>query len=198
MVNPVNSIIYQRDQVRFDEAASSLTCGYCNRTYSTGSEMESEPSVVYTNRGRTKNWIAVCKECAFSSAEFGADKDAFDITTNPTTGREITENEWNEIWRHFEKFVSNVTSGGQLYLTAVELIQLGSNAPRSLGPFHVSEFEDRSPEEIESNERTIWPLIHRIIALSDRRVYPTFEIMESTRVGPELQVTYFSERPEGI
>jgi hypothetical protein len=160
--------------------------------------MNPEPSVRYINRGRAKNWIAVCKECVNSSTEFGADKDAFDITTNPTTGREITENEWNELWRHFERLVSNVTSGGQLYLTAVELIQLGSNAPRSLGPFHVSDFDDRSPEEIESNERTIWPIMYRIIALSDRREYPTFEIMELTRNGPVLKVTYFDERPEGI
>ena len=95
-------------------------------------------------------------------------------------------------------FAANTTSRGQLYVSAVELIQLGSSLPRNLGPFHVSEFDDRSPEEIEANEKTIWPLIYRIIALSDRRAYPTFEIMEETRNGPELQVAYFDEKPEWI
>ena len=60
--------------------------------------MNPEPSVRYTNRGRTKNWIAVCKECVNTSAEFREDKQTFDRTTHIRTGKEITNEEWDEIW----------------------------------------------------------------------------------------------------
>jgi hypothetical protein len=48
----------------------------------------------------------------------------------------------------------------------------------------------KSAEDIEQENKFIWPLIYEVIALSDSDKYPSFKIDESTRNGPALYVTY--------
>ena len=93
-------IVDIKDQERFDEALVSLTCGYCNTTYSTKAEM-SYPTEVYSQRGRVKIWRAKCKECAKSSG-FNISLENFTRGVESIGGKIITPADRDEIWPHLK------------------------------------------------------------------------------------------------
>ena len=88
-------IVDVKDQERFDQAAASLRCSYCNTTYSTKSEM-SYPSEVYSQRGRVKTWKAKCKECVKLSG-FETSMDDFTPVIDSIGGKIITPKDRDDI-----------------------------------------------------------------------------------------------------
>jgi hypothetical protein len=182
-------IVSIKDQERFDQALASLTCGFCNKTYPTKEQM-SYPSEVYSYRGRLKRWVATCKDCAKSPGpktnieEFSTIADS---AASPDTI--MTAHDRDEIWAALENAAINLTSFGESFVPLVDVLKAacGGNAKvHSLYQIH----DWNRPEDVERDNKAVWPLIHEIIAMSDSDKYPSFKIDESTRDGPVLYITY--------
>jgi hypothetical protein len=183
-------IVDIKDQERFDQAVASLTCGYCNTTYSTNAEM-SYPTEVYSQRGRVKTWRAKCKECVKSSG-LNTGMDDFTPVAESIAGKIIMPEDRDEIWAALENTTINMTSFGETFVPLVEVLKvasLGNEKVRNLYQVH----DWNRPEDVERNNKVIWPLIYEVIALSDSNKYPSFKIDEATRNGPVLYVTYKRE-----
>jgi hypothetical protein len=182
-------IVDIKDQERFDQAQASLTCSYCNTTYSTKAQM-SYPSEVYSQRGRMKTWRAKCKECVKSS---GLNTSMDDLVADSIAGKIITPEDRDEIWAALENATINLTSFGETFVPLVDVLKAasrGNEKVRSL--YQVDDWN--KPEDVERDNKVIWPLIYEVIALSDSNKYPSFKIDESTRNGPVLYVTYRREK----
>jgi hypothetical protein len=184
-------IVDIKDQERFDQALASLACGYCKKIYSTKAQM-SYPTEVYSRRGRVKTWRPKCKECAKSSS-FNTKIDHFSPVSDSIAGKIITPEGRDEIWAALENATINMTSFGETFVPLVDVLKTasqGNQKVRSLYQIH----EWSKPEDVERDNKVIWPLIYEIIALSDSDKYPSFKIDESTRDGPALYVTYKREK----
>ena len=180
-------IVDIKDQERFDEALVSLTCGYCNMTYSTKAEM-SYPTEVYSQRGRVKIWRAKCKECAKSSG-FNISLENFTRGVESIAGKIITPADRDEIWAALENTTINLTSFGESFVPFVDVLKAASQGNEKIRSLY--QIDDwNKPEDIEQDNKVVWPLIYEIIALSDSNKFPSFKIDESTRNGPVLYVTY--------
>ena len=180
-------IVDIKDQERFDEALVSLTCGYCNTTYSTKAEM-SYPTEVYRQRGRVKIWRAKCKECAKSSG-FNISLENFTRGVESIAGKIITPADRDEIWAALENTTINLTSFGESFVPFVDVLKAASQGNEKIRSLY--QIDDwNKPEDIERDNKVVWPLIYEIIALSDSNKFPSFKIDESTRNGPILYVTY--------
>ncbi|MDQ4013311.1 MAG: hypothetical protein M3146_06255 [Thermoproteota archaeon] len=184
-------IVDIKDQERFDQAAASLTCSYCNMTYSTKAEM-SYPSEVYSQRGRVKTWRAKCKECAKSSG-LKASMDDFTPVAESIAGKIITPEDRDEIWAALENATINLTSFGETFVRLVDVIKAASRGNEKIRSLYQVRDWNR-PEDVERDNKFIWPLIYEVIALSDSNKYPSFKIDESTRNGAVLYVTYKREK----
>jgi hypothetical protein len=183
-------IVDIKDQERFDQAADSLTCTYCNTTYSTKAEM-SYPSEVYSQRGRAKTWRAKCKECVNSSG-LKTSTDDFTPVADSIAGKIITPKDRDEIWAALENATINLTSFGETFVPLVDVIKAASRGNEKVRSLYQIRDWNR-PEDVERDNKIIWPLIYEVIALSDSNKYPSFKIDESTRNGPVLYVTYKRE-----
>lgn len=183
-------IVDIKDQERFHEALASLTCGYCNTTYSTKAEM-SYPTEVYTQRGRVKIWKAKCKECAKSSG-FNVGLEDLNRGVETIAGKIITPADRDEIWAALENTTINLTSFGERFVPLVDVLKVASQGNEKIRSLY--QIDDlNKPEDVERDNKVIWPLIYEMIALSDSNKYPSFKINESTRDGPVLYVTYKRE-----
>ena len=183
-------IVDIKDQERFGQALASLTCGYCKKIYSTKAQM-SYPIEVYSRRGRVKTWRPKCKECAKSSS-FNTNMDDSSPVAGSIAGKIVTPEGRDEIWSALENATINMTSFGETVVPLVDVLKTasqGNQKVRSL--YQVREWN--KPEDVERDNKVIWPLIYEIIALSDSNKYPSFKIDESTRDGPVLYVTYKRE-----
>ena len=183
-------IVDIKDQERFDQAVASLTCGYCNMTYSTKAEM-SYPTEVYSRRGRVKTWRAKCKECVKSSG-FDTSRDDFTPVGDSIVGKIITPVDRDEIWAALENAAINLTAFGETFVPLVDVLKaasIGNEKVRNLYQVH----DWNRPEDVERDNKVVWPLIYEVIALSDSNKYPSFKIDEATRNGPVLYVTYKRE-----
>ena len=181
-------IVDIKDQERFDQVLSSLTCGYCKKIYSTKAQM-SYPTEVYSRRGRVKTWRPKCKECVSSS---NINIDDYSPVADSIAGKIITPEGRDEIWAALENATINMTSFGETFVPLVDVLKAasqGNQKVRSLYQVH----EWSKPEDVERDNKFIWPLIYEVIALSDNNKYPSFKIDESTRDGPVLYVTYKRE-----
>jgi hypothetical protein len=181
-------IVDIKDQKRFDQALSSLTCGYCKKIYSTKAQM-SYPTEVYSQRGRVKTWRPKCKDCIKSSNIIIND---YSSVADSIAGKIITPEGRDEIWDALENATINMTSFGETFVPLVDVLKAASQVNqkvRSLYQVH----EWSKPEDVERDNKVIWPLIYEVIALSDNNKYPSFKIDESTRDGPVLYVTYKRE-----
>jgi hypothetical protein len=167
-------IVDIKDQERFDQAADSLTCTYCNTTYSTKAEM-SYPSEVYSQRGRAKT-----------------STDNFTPVADSIAGKIITPKDRDEIWAALENATINLTSFGETFVPLVDVIKAASRGNEKVRSLYQIRDWNR-PEDVERDNKIIWPLIYEVIALSDSNKYPSFKIDESTRNGPVLYVTYKRE-----
>ena len=183
-------IVDIKDQERFDQAATSLTCSYCNTTYSTKAEM-SYPSEVYSQRGRVKTWRAKCKECVKSSG-LKTSMDGFTPVAESIAGKIITPEDRDEIWAALENATINLTSFGETFVPLVDVIKAASNGNEKIRSVYQVRDWNR-PEDVERDNKVIWPLIYEVISLSDSNKYPSFKIDESTRNEPVLYVTYKRE-----
>lgn len=183
-------IVDIKDQERFDQAAASLTCSYCDTTYSTKAEM-SYPSEVYSQRGRVKTWRAKCKECVKSSG-LKKSMDDFTPVAESIAGKIITPEDRDEIWAALENATINLTSFGETFVPLVDVIKAASNGNEKIRSLYQVRDWNR-PEDVERDNKVIWPLIYEVISLSDSNKYPSFKIDESTRNGPVLYVTYKRE-----
>lgn len=184
-------IVDTKDQEKFDQAVSSVTCEYCNRAYSTKAEM-SYPTEVYSQRGRVKTWRAKCKECSKSSG-FNSSLEDFTPLAESIAGKTITPTDRDEIWAALENITINLTSFGETFVPLVDVLKAassGNEKVRNLYQVH----DSNKAEDVERDNKVIWPLIYEIIALSDSNKYPSFKIDESTRNGPALYVTYKREK----
>ena len=184
-------IVDIKDQERFDQAAASLTCTYCNTTYSTTAEM-SYPSEVYSQRGRVKKWRAKCKECAKSSGLKTSMDNDFNPTADSIAGKIITPEDRDEIWAALENAAINLTSFGETFVPLVDVLKAASRGNEKVHSLYQVRDWNR-PEDVERYNKVIWPLIYEVIALSDSNKYPSFKLDESTRNGPVLYVTYKRE-----
>jgi hypothetical protein len=183
-------IVDIKDQQRFDETLNSLTCGYCNTTYSTKAEM-SYPIEAYSQRGRVKTWTAKCKKCA-KSLGFDLSIEDFIRGVQSIAGKIITPTDRDEIWAALENTTINLTSFGESFVPLVDVLKAASQGNEKIRSLY--QIDDwNKPEDIERDNKVIWPLIYEIIALSDSNKYPSFKIDESTRNGPVLYVTYKRE-----
>lgn len=180
-------IVDIKDQERFDEALASLTCGYCNTTYSTKAEM-SYPTEVYSQSGRVKIWRAKCKGCAKSSG-FNNNMEDFTRGVESIGGRIITPADRDEIWAALENATINLTSFGESFVPFVDVLKAASQGNEKIRSLYQID-DGTKPEDVEQYNKVIWPLIYEIIALSDSNKFPSFKIDESTRNGPVLYVTY--------
>ena len=183
-------IVDIKDQERFDEALASLTCGYCNTTYSTKAEM-SYPTEVYRQRGRVKIWRAKCKECAKSSG-FNISLENFTRGVESIAGKIITPADRDEIWAALENTTINLTSFGESFVPFVDVLKAASQGNEKIRSLYQID-DGTKPEDVERYNKVVWPLIYEIIALSDSNRFPSFKIDESTRNGPVLYVTYKRE-----
>ncbi len=183
-------IVDIKDQERFDQAAASLTCTYCNSTYSTKAEM-SYPSEVYSQRGRMKTWRAKCKECVKLSG-LKTTMNEFTPVTDSITGKIIAPLDRDEIWAALENATINLTSFGETFVPLVDVLKAASRGNEKVRSLYEVRDWNR-PKEVELGNKVIWPLIYEVIALSDSNKYPSFKIDESTRNGPVLYVTYRRE-----
>jgi hypothetical protein len=183
-------IVDIKDQEKFDEALANLTCGYCNTTYSTKAEL-SYPTEVYSQRGRVKTWRAKCKECAKSSG-FKTSMEDLTRGVEPIAGKIITPADRDEIWAALENTAINLTSFGASFVPLVDVLKAASQGNEKIRNLY--QIDDLAkPEDVEQDNKVIWPLIYEIIALSDSNKYPSFKIDENTRNGPVLYVTYKRE-----
>jgi hypothetical protein len=183
-------IVDIKDQERFDQALASLTCGYCTKIYSTKAQM-SYPTEVYSRRGRVKTWRPKCKECAESS-RFNTNIDDLSQGADSTAGKIITPEGRDEIWAALENATINMTSFGETFVPLVDVLKAASRGNQKVRSLYQIQ-ESSKPEDVERDNKVIWPLIYEIIALSDSNKYPSFKIDESTRDGPVLYVTYKRE-----
>jgi hypothetical protein len=180
-------IVDIKDQERFDQSLASLTCGYCKKIYSTKAQM-SYPTEVYSRRGRVKTWRPICKECIKSSS-LNINIDDFSPVADSIADKIITPEGRDEVWAALENATINMTSFGETFVPLVEVLKAASRENqkvRSLYQVH----QWSKPEDVERDNKVIWPLIYEVIALSDSNKYPSFKIDESTRDGPVLCVTY--------
>jgi hypothetical protein len=184
-------IVDIKDQENFDQAVASLACSYCNTTYSTNAQM-SYPSEVYTQRGRVKTWRAKCKECTKSSGS-KTGMDEFTPVADPIAGKIITPENRDEIWAALENATINLTSFGETFVPLVDVLKAASRGNENVRSIYQVDDWNR-PEDVERDNKVIWPLIYEVIALSDSNKYPSFKIDESTRNGPVLYVTYRREK----
>ncbi len=183
-------IVDIKDQEKFDKARASLTCGYCNTTYTTVAEM-SYPTEVYSQRGRVKTWRAKCKECAKSSG-FNISMEDFTRGVQSIEGKVITPADRDKIWAALENTTINLTSFGESFVPLVDVLRAASQGNEKIrNLYQIDHFS--KPEDVERDNKVIWPLIYEVIALSDSNKYPSFKIDESTRNGPVLYVTYKRE-----
>ncbi|MDQ3836656.1 MAG: hypothetical protein M3270_06955 [Thermoproteota archaeon] len=183
-------IVDINDQKRFDQALANLTCGYCNTTYSTKEQM-SYPTEVYSQRGRVKTWRARCKQCASSSGSNASIED-FTRGVESISGKIITPADRDEIWAALENAAINLTSFGETFVPLADVLKKASSGNEKVRNIYQVE-NWKSPEDVEQENKVIWPLIYEIIALSDSNKYPSFKIDQSTRNGPALYVTYKRE-----
>jgi hypothetical protein len=183
-------IVDIKDQERFDQALASLACGYCKKIYSTKAQM-SYPTEVYSRRGRVKTWRPKCKECAKSSS-FNTNIDDFSPVSDSIAGTIITPEVRDEIWAALENATINMTSFGETFVPLVDVLKTASQRNQKVRSLYQMR-EWSKPEDVERDNKAIWPLIYEIIALSDSNKYPSFKIEESTRDGPVLYVTYKRE-----
>ncbi len=184
-------IVYVNDQKRFDQALANLTCGYCNTTYSTRDDM-SYPTEVYSQHGRVKTWRARCKQCA-SSSGLNATVEDFKRGVESIAGKIITPADRDEIWAALENATINLTSFGESFVPLVDVLKAASSGNEKVRNLYQVE-GGNAAEDIEQENKFIWPLIYEVIALSDSNKYPSFKIDESTRNGPALYVTYKREK----
>jgi hypothetical protein len=108
-------------------------------------------------------------------------------------GKIITPEGRDEIWAALENAAINMTSFGETFVPLVNLLKgasQGNQKVRSLYQVH----EESISEDVERDNKFIWPLIYEVIALNDSNKYPSFKIDESTRDGPVLYVTYKREK----
>lgn len=180
-------IVDIKDQERFEEALTSLACGYCDTTYSTKAEM-SYPTEVYSQRGRVKTWRAKCKECAKSSG-FNVSTEDFTRGVESIAGKIITPADRDEIWAALENTAINLTSFGESFVPLVDVLKAASQGNEKIRSLYQIDDWNKS-EDVEQNNKIVWPLIYEVIALSDSNKFPSFKIDESTRDGPVLYVTY--------
>jgi hypothetical protein len=183
-------IVDIKDQERFDQAAASLTCSYCNTNYSTKADM-SCPSEVYSQRGRVKTWRAKCKECVKSSG-LKTSMDDFTAVADSIAGKIVTPEDRDEIWAALENAAINLTSFGESFVPLVDVLKTASHRNEKVRSLYQVRDWNR-PGDVERDNKVIWPLIYEVIALSDSNKYPSFKIDESTRNGPVLHVTYRRE-----
>ena len=138
-----------------------------------------------------KTWRPKCKECAESSS-FNTNIDDFSSVAESIAGKIVTPEGRDEIWATLENATINMTSFGGTFVPLVDVLKAassGNQKVRSL--YQVREWS--KPEDVEQDNKVIWPLIYEIIALSDSNKYPSFKIDESTRDGPVLYVTFKRE-----
>jgi len=183
-------IVDIKDQESFDQAVASLACSYCNTTYSTNAEM-SYPSEVYSQRGRVKTWRAKCKECTKSSG-LKTSMDESTPVADSIAGKIITPENRDEIWAALENATINLTSFGETFVPLIDVLKAASRGNENVRSIYQVDDWNR-PEDVERDNKVIWPLIYEVIALSDSNKYPSFKIDESTRNGPVLYVTYRRE-----
>src|ERR671921_1987912 len=178
-------IVDIKDQERFDQSLASLTCGYCKKIYSTKAQM-SYPTEVYSRRGRVKTWRPKCKECVNSS---NINIDDYSPVADSIAGKSITPEGRDEIWAALENATINMTSFGETFVPLVDVLKAASRGNENVRSIY--QVDDwKRPEDVERDNKVIWPLIYEVIALSDSNKYPSFKIDESTRNGPVLYVTY--------
>ncbi|MFL6338413.1 MAG: hypothetical protein ACJ718_04775 [Nitrososphaeraceae archaeon] len=184
-------IVDVNDQKRFDQALANLTCGYCNTTYLAKEDM-SYPTEVYSQLGRVKIWRARCKQCA-SSSGLNSNVEDFPREVESIAGKIITPTDRDEIWAALENATINLTSFGETFVPLADVLKAASGGNEKVRNIYQVEGW-KSPEDVEQDNKVIWPLIYEIIALSDSNKYPSFKIDESTRNGPALYVTYKREK----
>jgi hypothetical protein len=185
-------VVNIKDQERFDQAIASLTCGYCNKSYPTKEQM-SYPSAVYSHRGRVKRWIPTCNECVKSADLRTNTKEFRSVADSITgTGKIMTPYDRDEIWAALENATINLTSFGETFVALVDVLKAACEGNAKVSRLYQVHGSDR-PEDVERDNKAIWPLIYEIIAMSDSGKYPSFKIDESTRDGPILYVTYRRE-----
>jgi hypothetical protein len=180
-------IVSIKDQERFDQALNSLTCGYCKKTYPTKDKM-SNPSEVYSHRGRVKRWVPTCKDCT-ESAYLKTNTEEFSTMADSVTGKIMTAHDRDEIWAALENATINLTSFGGSFVPLVDVLKAACEGNAKVRNLCQVNGWNR-PEDVERDNKATWPLIHEIIAMSDSEKYPSFKIDESTRDGPVLYVTY--------
>jgi hypothetical protein len=150
----------------------------------------SYPSEVYSYRGRVKIWVPTCKDCA-KFAHLKSDVGKFIIMADPATDTDkiMTSHDRDEVWAALENATINLTSFGESFVPLVDVLKAAceSNA-KARNLYGVHSCDD--PEDVERNNKAVWPVIHEIIAMSDSGKYPSFKIDESTRDGSVLYVTY--------
>ncbi len=185
-------VVNIKDQERFDQALASLTCGYCNKSYPTKEQM-SYPSEVYSHRGRVKRWIPICKDCV-KSPDFNMKPEEFSPVQDSITGigKIITPQDRDDIWAALENAAINLTSFGETFVPLVDVLKAACEGNAKVRGLYQVHHSDRS-EDVERDNKVVWPLIYEIIAISDSGKYPSFKIDESTRDGPILYVTYRRE-----
>ncbi len=183
-------IVNIEDQERFDEALASLTCSHCNTTYSSKAEM-SYPTEAYSQRGRVKTWRAKCKECAKSSG-FNTSIGGYTQGVESIEGKIITPADRDNIWAALENATINLTSFGESFVPLVDVLKAASQGNEKIRSLYQIG-DSNNPEDVERDNKIIWPIIYEIIALSDSNKYPSFKIDESTRNAPVLYVTYRRE-----
>ena len=104
-------------------------------------------------------------------------------------GKIITPADRDEIWAALENAAINVTSFGETFVPLVDVLKAASQGNEKIRSLY--QIDDwNKPEDVEQNNKIVWPLIYEVIALSDSNKFPSFKIDESTRDGPVLYVTY--------
>jgi hypothetical protein len=108
-------------------------------------------------------------------------------------GKITTPVDRDEIWAALENATINLTTFGESFVPLVDVLKAASRGNEKVASlYHVDQWN--KPEDVERDNKVIWPLIYEIIALSDSNKYPSFKIDESTRNGPVLYVTYKREK----
>jgi hypothetical protein len=119
--------------------------------------------------------------------------DDFTPVADSITGKIITPEDRDEIWAALENATINLTSFGETFVPLVDVIKAASRGNEKIRSLYQVRDWNR-PEDVERDNKFIWPLIYEVIALSDSNKYPSFKIDESTRNGAVLYVTYKREK----
>jgi hypothetical protein len=118
--------------------------------------------------------------------------DDFTPVADSIAGKIITPEDRDEIWAALENATINLTSFGETFVPLVDVLKAASRGNEKVRSLYQVRDWNR-PEDVERDNKIIWPLIYEVISLSDSNKYPSFKIDESTRNGPVLYVTYKRE-----